>query len=140
MSVSKSPYQIQCFVEEVMAGKVDDFFDRLKTMFADIPYELARDREVHYQNILYIIFKLMGFYVQVEYHTSRGRIDLVLQTQDYVYIMEFKLNGSADEALVQIREKGYAASFAKDSRTVYRIGVNFSDELRNIQEVKVEAR
>ena len=70
-----------------MAGKVDDFFDRLKTMFADIPYELARDREVHYQNILYIIFKLMGFYVQVEYHTSRGRIDLVLQTQDYVYII-----------------------------------------------------
>ena len=140
VSVSKSPYQIQCFVEEVMAGKVDDFFDRLKTMFADIPYELARDREVHYQNILYIIFKLMGFYVRVEYHTSRGRIDLVLQTQDYVYIMEFKLNGSADEALAQIREKGYAAPFAKDSRTVYRIGVNFSDELRNIQEVKVEAR
>ena len=139
VSVSKSPYQIQCFVEEVMAGKVDDFFDRLKTMFADIPYELARDREVHYQNILYIIFKLMGFYVQVEYHTSRGRIDLVLQTQDYVYVMEFKLNGSADEALAQIREKGYAAPFAKDSRTVYRIGVNFSDELRNIQEVKVEA-
>ena len=140
VSVSKSPYQIQCFVEEVMAGKVDDFFDRLKTMFADIPYELARDREVHYQNILYIIFKLMGFYVQVEYHTSRGRIDLVLQTQDYVYVMEFKLNGSADEALAQIREKGYAAPFAKDVRTVYRIGVNFSDELRNIQEVKVEAR
>ena len=138
VSVSKSPYQIQCFVEEVMAGKVDDFFDRLKTMFADIPYELARDREVHYQNILYIIFKLMGFYVQMEYHTSRGRIDLVLQTQDYVYVMEFKLNGSADEALAQIREKGYAAPFAKDSRTVYRIGVNFSDELRNIQEVKVE--
>ena len=140
VSVSKSPYQIQCFVEEVMAGKVDDFFDRLKTMFADIPYELARDREVHYQNILYIIFKLMGFYVQVEYHTSRGRIDLVLQTQDYVYVMEFKLNGSADEALAQIREKGYAAPFAKDSRTIYRIGVNFSDELRNIQEVKVEVR
>ena len=140
VSVSKSPYQIQCFVEEVMAGKVDDFFERLKTMFADIPYELARDREVHYQNILYIIFKLMGFYVQVEYHTSRGRIDLVLQTQDYVYIMEFKLNGSADEALAQIREKGYDAPFAKDSRTIYRIGVNFSDELRNIQEVKVEVR
>ena len=140
VSVSKSPYQIQCFVEEVMAGKVDDFFDRLKTMFADIPYELARDREVHYQNILYIIFKLMGFYVQVEYHTSRGRIDLVLQTQDYVYVMEFKLNGSADEALAQILEKGYDAPFAKDSRTIYRIGVNFSDELRNIQEVKVEVR
>ena len=138
VSVSKSPYQIQCFVEEIMAGKVDDFFERLKTMFADIPYELARDREVHYQNILYIIFKLMGFYVQVEYHTNRGRIDLVLQTQDYVYIMEFKLNGSAEEALAQIRAKGYAEPFAKDKRTVYRIGVNFSDEIRNIQDIKIE--
>lgn len=96
------------------------------------------NREVHYQNILYIIFKLMGFYVQVEYRTSQGRIDLVLQTKKYVYIIEFKLNGSADEALAQIREKGYAEPFAKDDRTIYKIGVNFSDEIRNIQEVKVE--
>ena len=63
----------------------------------------------------------MGFYVQ-----------------DYVYIMEFKLNGSADKALAQIQKKGYATPFLKDSRTVYKIGVNFSDELRNLQEVKVE--
>lgn len=63
----------------------------------------------------------MGFYVQ-----------------DYVYIMEFKLNGSADKALAQIQKKGYVAPFLKDSRTVYKIGVNFSDELQNIQKVKVE--
>ena len=80
----------------------------------------------------------MGFYVQVEYRTSQGRIDLVLQTKKYVYIMEFKLNGSADEALALIREKGYAKPFAKDGRIIYKIGVNFSDEIRNIQEVKVE--
>ena len=52
--------------------------------------------------------------------------------------MEFKLNGSAEEALEQIRTKGYAEPFAKDSRTVYRIGVNFSDEIRNIQDIKIE--
>ncbi len=80
----------------------------------------------------------MGFYVQVEYRTSRGRIDLVLQTKNYVYIMEFKLNGSAEEVLALIREKGYAKPFAKDGRIIYKIGVNFSDEIRNIQEVKVE--
>ena len=79
----------------------------------------------------------MGFYVQVEYHTNRGRIDLVLQTQDYVYIMEFKLNGSAEEALAQIRQR-LRRAFAKDKRTVYRIGVNFSDEIRNIQDIKIE--
>ena len=97
-----------------------------------------RDTELHYRNVLFIVFKLVGLYTQVEYHTSQGRIDLVLKTDRYIYVMEFKLNGSADEALAQIREKGYAAPFAKDSRTVYKIGVNFSDELRNIQEVKVE--
>lgn len=67
-----------------------------------------------------------------------GQIDLVFQIQDYVYIMEFKLNGSAEEALAQIRAKGYAEPFAKDKRTVYRIGVNFSDEIRNIQDIKIE--
>lgn len=74
----------------------------------------------------------MGFYTQVEYHTSNGRIDLVLQTPDYVYVMEFKLNGTAEEALQQINDKGYALPFEKDLRTLYKIGVNFSPETKNI--------
>ena len=138
ISSDETDFNAVKFVRELQSGDVHSFMERMKSFFADIPYELARDREVHYQNILYIIFKLMGFYVQVEYHTNRGRIDLVLQTQDYVYIMEFKLNGSAEEALAQIRAKGYAEPFAKDKRTVYRIGVNFSDEIRNIQDIKIE--
>ena len=97
------------------------------------PYELARDREVHYQNILYIVFKLMGFHTEVEYRTSRGRVDLVLKTSDYIYVMEFKLNGTAEEAMQQIEEKGYASAFASDSRKVIKVGVNFSDETRSIE-------
>ena len=73
-----------------------------------------RDTELHYRNVLFIVFKLVGLYTQVEYHTSNGRIDLVLQTDRYVYIMEFKLNGTAEEALRQIEEKGYALPFAGD--------------------------
>ena len=68
----------------------------------------------------------------MEYHTSRGRIDLVLQTTDYVYVMEFKLDGSAEEAIQHINEKQYALPFAKDSRQVFCIGVNFSSGTRNI--------
>ena len=82
----------------------------------------------------------MGFYTQVEYHTNNGRIDLVLQTPDYLYVMEFKLNGTAEEALRQINEKGYALPFEKDPRTLYKIGVNFSPETRNIDEWIVERR
>ena len=133
VSVTKSPYEIQRFVEEVRKGDVDSFLSRLQTFFDDIPYELApRDREVHYQNILYIVFKLMGFHAEVEYHTSRGRVDLVLKTSDYIYVMEFKLDGTAEEAMAQIDAKGYASAFAADGRKVVKVGVNFSSETRTI--------
>lgn len=133
VSVTKSPYEIQRFVTDVRKGNVDSFLSRLQTFFDDIPYELApRDREVHYQNILYIVFKLMGFHAEVEYHTSRGRVDLVLKTSDYIYVMEFKLDGTAEEAMAQIDEKGYASAFAADGRKVVKVGVNFSSETRTI--------
>lgn len=128
-----SPFQIEQFVHEVEGGEPDAFFARLQSFFADCPYELARDLELHYQNVLFIVFRLLGFYVQVEYHTNRGRIDLVLQTHDYVYVMEFKLDGTAEDALAQIAEKGYVEPFAHDSRKVFVVGVNFSNELRNIE-------
>ena len=132
VSTSKSPYEIQRFVGEVRQGDVDGFLNRLRTFFDDTPYELARYREVHYQNILYIVFKLMGFHTEVEYRTSRGRVDLVLKTADYIYVMEFKLEGTAEEAMRQIEEKGYAAPFAADGRKVIKVGVNFSEETRSI--------
>ena len=71
---------------------------RLQSFFTDTPYELIRDLELHYQNVLFIIFKLLGFYTQAEYHTSEGRIDLIVKTAQYIYVMEFKLDGSAEEA------------------------------------------
>lgn len=133
VSISKSPYEIQKFVMDVRKGDVDSFLGRLQTFFEDIPYELApRDREVHYQNILYIVFKLMGFHTEVEYHTSRGRVDLVLKTSDYIYVMEFKLNGTAEEAMKQIEEKGYASAFSSDGRKIIKVGINFSEETRSI--------
>ena len=133
-SVSKtsSPFEIKKFVQDVKRGDIDGFMERLQSFLADCPYELAKDVELHYQNVLFIVFRLAGLYTKVEYHTSRGRIDLVLQTDSYVYVMEFKLGGSAEQALQQIEDKQYALPFAKDSRKVYTIGVNFSSETRNI--------
>ena len=126
-------FQIRNFVLEVRRGDTDAFLHRLQSFFADTPYELARDLELHYQNILFIVFKLLGFYVQAEYHTSQGRIDLVLKTQDYIYVMEFKLDGTAEEALQQIEDKQYALPFATDPRKVYKVGVNFNNQMRNIE-------
>lgn len=93
---------------------------------------------MHYQNILYIVFKLMGFHTEVEYHTSNGRIDLVLKTADYIYVMEFKLNGSAEDAMRQINEKGYATAFSADKRKVIKVGINFSDTTHSIDRWIIE--
>jgi len=133
-----SPFQITKFIYEVEQGDCDAFFHRLQSFFADTPYELARDLELHYQNVLFIVFKLIGFYVKVEYHTSEGRIDLVLQTDKFIYVMEFKLDGTAEEAIKQINEKHYALPFEADGRRLFKIGVNFSSETRNIEKWIVE--
>lgn len=138
MNKVEAPFEIQKFVNEIETGQPDAFFQRLGSFFADTPYELARDLEVHYQNVLFIVFKLVGFYVQVEYHTSEGRVDLVLQTDKFIYVMEFKLDGTAEEALRQINEKHYARPFEADTRKLFKIGVNFSKETRNIEKWLVE--
>lgn len=129
----KTAFSIENFVEEIERGDIDSFFRRLQSFFADTPYELVRDRELHYQNVLFIVFKLIGLYMKAEYHTSQGRIDLALQTDKYIYVMEFKLEGSAEEALRQIEEKQYALPFASDKRQVFQIGINFSSQTRNIE-------
>lgn len=136
----ESPFEIQRFVREIREGDIDAFFRRLQSFFADIPYELTQKREIerHYQNVLFIVFNLIGFYVKAEYHTSEGRVDLVLQTDRFIYVMEFKLDGTAEEALQQIRDKHYADPFLADRRKLFRVGVNFSDQTRNIERWLVE--
>ena len=134
----ESPFEIQKFVREVRSGDYDSFFRRLQSFFADTTYEVIREQELHYENVLFIVFKLVGFYTQVEYHTSKGHIDLVLQTDKFIYVIEFKLDGTAEEALQQIHEKHYALPFASDRRKLFKIGVNFSAETRNIEKWIVE--
>ena len=134
----ESPFEIQKFVSEIRSGDYNAFFRRLQSFFADTPYELIRDLELHYQNVLFIVFKLIGFYVHVEYHTGQGRIDLVLQTDKFIYVMEFKLDGTAEAALQQINERQYTRPFESDPRELLRIGVNFSSETRNIEKWIVE--
>ena len=130
---TETAFHIQKFVEEIEAGQPEAFLNRLKCFFADTPYELIKDRENHYQNVLFILCKLLGVYVRAEYRTSQGRIDLVLQTKDYTYIIECKLDGTAEQALQQISDKAYTLPFATGDTKVFRIGLNFSSETRNIE-------
>ena len=135
----ESPFEIQKFVHEVRSGDYNSFFHRLQSFFADTTYEVIREQELHYENVLFIVFKQVGFYTKVEYHTNDGRIDLVLQTEKFIYIMEFKLNGTAEEALQQINDKRYALPFEADGRKLFKIGINFSEKTRNIEKWVVES-
>ena len=135
----ESPFEVQKFVREVETGDYDSFFHRLQSFFADTTYEVIREQELHYENVLFIVFKLVGFYTKVEYHTNDGRIDLVLQTEKFIYIMEFKLYGTAEEALQQINDKRYALPFEADGRKLVKIGINFSEKTRNIEKWVVES-
>ena len=126
------------FVQNLERGNAQRFMELLQAFMAGIPYELVRDLEVHYQNVIYIITKLMGLYVQAEYRTSRGRIDLLVGTDKYVYIIELKHDGTAEEALAQINTKDYALPFATDGREVVKIGANITSETRNLERWVVE--
>lgn len=120
------------FVKEIRNGQPEAFMKRLESLFADGKYQIIGDEEKYFHNAVYIIFKLLGFYVDVEYQTSDGRIDLLMRTKDYIYILEFKINESAEAALKQIEDKEYAKPFESDGRTIYKIGINFSTNTKRI--------
>ena len=132
-----SAFSVSQFVCDLDRGDADSFMRRLSSLFADGNYQVVGDKEIYFQNTLSVFLKMLGFYVDVERHTSDGRMDVVVQTHDYVYIFELKVNQNADTALKQIEEKGYAAPFAADPRKLFKIGVNFNTERRLIDDWKI---
>ena len=132
VSNDETDFHIVKFYQELKTGDTAAFMERLKVFFAKIPYELSNDNERHYQAVFYIVFTLIGQYVDAEVRSARGRADAVVKTKDYIYVFEFKLNGSAEEALKQIDDKGYLLPYQLDGRKLVKVGVDFSKEKRNI--------
>ena len=132
-----SPFAVRKFAEDFKKGDAEGLMKRFEAFFADADYEIVGDAELYFQNTMYVMCKLMGQYVQVERHTSNGRMDIVVQTDKYVYIMELKMDAPADEALKQIEDKAYAKPFAADPRQIFKIGVAFSKQTRRIEEWKI---
>ena len=133
----KCSFSIAQFVNDIETGDVESFLQRLEDFFATGDYHVMGNLEIYFQNTIYVLFRLIGFYVEVERRTTRGRIDILMQTPKYVYIMELKINKSADEALKQIEEKDYADVFRRDSRIVYKVGINFNSETKKIDDWKI---
>ena len=118
-------------------GTPDVFMRTLEALFANTTYQIQGDSEKNFQYAMYIIMELLGEYVQAERSTSNERIDLLLQTKDYIYIVELKIDNTADAALQQIEDKGYAKPFVNDPRKLFKIGVSFSTADRRIEDWKV---
>ena len=129
-----SPFAVRKFADDFKKGDAEGLMKRFDAFFADADYEIVGDAELYFQNTMYVLCKLMGQDVQVERRTSNGRMDILAQTDKYVYIMELKMDASADEALQQIEDKGYARPYAADSRKLFKIGISFSTKTRRIEE------
>ena len=133
------------FIQDIRKGNVDEFMERMQAIISSIPYddfpkEKLKLREQNYQTAVYLIFALMGQFVQTEVHCGTGRADAVVTTADSVYIFEFKLsgNGSAEDAINQIKEQNYAAKYKVDGKKIVLIGAGFDEATRTIKNWKVE--
>jgi len=135
---NNTSFSIDKFVKEVEKGDPESFMHRLDAFFANGDYALMGNKELYFHNAIYVFFSLMGLYVDVERHTTDGRMDILMQTSDYIYILELKIDQSADVALQQIEEKEYARPFVADTRKLFKIGINFSTEKRRIDDWKVK--
>ncbi len=130
--------------DSLEAGDLDNFRLQLTSMLSNISYRFQRKQdekecERHFQYTFYLIMQLLGKYnTYVEKETSQGRIDCVLECPGYVYIFEFKLNGTASAALQQIDDKGYALPYAADRRKLYKVGISFSSETGTIGEFEYQ--
>lgn len=118
---------------------MEAFLPHLQTFYKKFPYTLINNNERHYQAVLYTILLILGCDVTPEVPTSDGRIDMVLKTKRSIYVMELKYKKDAEAAMEQIDCKDYLAAFVDDSRKKYKVGINFSEDRRSIDDWKVEA-
>lgn len=133
------------FVQDIRKGDVNSFMERMQAIISSIPYddfpkEKLKLREQNYQTAVYLVFALMGQFVQTEVHCATGRADAVVITADAVYIFEFKLsvNGSAEDAFNQIKTNGYAAKYMASRKKIVLIGSSFDEDTRTIKDWKTE--
>ena len=115
-------------------NNLEEFFRQLRTFLSTIPYCENTDYEGHYQQVFYIIFSLLGHYADVEVRTPQGRVDVVLRTKTHLYVMELKLNQSAERAMNQIDIKNYPERFALCGLPIVKVGINFDKETHTLSD------
>ena len=111
----------------------------INTAFSTIPYDLWRGAtELHYHALVHLTFSLLGSYIQSEVHSANGRCDALVQTDKYIFALEFKLDKTAQEALEQIEIKGYLSAFMLSPQQKIAVGINFSSEYKKVENYLVQ--
>ena len=127
------------FLRELRAGKVEDFMQRINNIFASAPKPAKQKQyELNCQAFVWLIFKLMGEFVLCEVQNGKGRSDAVVWEKDAIYIFEFKMDGSAKEAMQQIKSRDYPIAYKNDGRKIVKVAANYSSKLRQLSEWIVE--
>ena len=138
LSGEENTFHIRHFVRELEEGDTEAFLQRMKVFFSSVPYELHESTERHYQAVFYLVFRLLGQFINAEVRSANGRADAVVKTEKYIYVFEFKLDGSAEDALKQIDDKGYMIPYTLEGKAIVKVGVNFNTSIRNIEDWKVK--
>ena len=125
------------FVESLYEGRLDDAMTNLKAYLSGISNRLSNKNERDFQTVFYLIFNLMGAYIKVEEDSAVGRADAVVHMPDAVYVFELKYDGSAEEALRQIDDKGYMIPYSANGKRLVKVGVNYDSQQRTIGEWKI---
>ncbi|MEZ4730774.1 MAG: AAA family ATPase [Caldilineaceae bacterium] len=124
--------QLWRMIDALEAHDLDQFFHLLQVFFANVPYQIHLKYEKYYQTIFYLIFKLLGLRIDAEVETNAGRIDAVVEVADHIFLFEFKLDKSAEEALQQIRNQRYYQKYQLKGKSITLVGANFSSETRQV--------
>lgn len=122
----------------LLEDDIEAFLPYLQTFYDKFPYTIINNNERHYQAVMFTIFSMLGADVKVEEPTPDGRIDMVLKTDTAIYVFELKYNKSADVAIQQIKQKDYAKIYVGDGRKIVKVGINFSEDRRSLENWKVE--
>jgi hypothetical protein len=149
--IASGNFSVTGFLRKLMNNDIEEFMSSLKAFFAAIPYDAIEQKhrdEQYYQHVFYLLFTLMGQFVQTEVKNNKGRADAIVKTADSIYIFEFKINdflpcgegraATAEDALKQINSKDYAISYNADHRKLVKIGVEFSQTEKGIKRWVIE--
>ena len=128
-------YKLSKYLED---KDLKGFFDTFNVFLASIPYQIHKDVEAYYHSLIYLFLKVIGFRVEAEVSTSQGRIDMILKTKTAIFIFEFKVNKTAEEALDQILQKEYQKQYTLDACQLILVGVNFDTKSRSLNDWKQE--